>query len=145
MAKDLVEWSRSVRARDGKCMKCGREEDLHAHHVLPKSTHPELKLDIGNGVTLCYSCHKREHEENRPIRIRSNSPRRGTLQKKISSLESQLLDAELRSQKIVSLLEAEISVLRRQNERLISDLDEVCEKINRKAPVVQPRYLIDRL
>lgn len=82
MAKYLLsDWSRDVKVRDGKCMECSRTEDLHAHHIKPKSTHPELKLDLDNGKTLCYRCHKAEHEKNRPVRIRSTNPQRRTLLK----------------------------------------------------------------
>lgn len=90
VAKILAEWSKAVKERDGKCMECGREEDLHAHHIKPKSTHPELKLDIENGITLCYGCHKRAHENNRAVRIRSNKPQRRTLFKKIAELEEKV-------------------------------------------------------
>ena len=85
----LVLWSAQVKARDGKCMECGVLDNLHAHHVLPKSTHPELKFDVSNGRTLCYSCHKKWHEDNRPPRVRSGRPQRKTLEKYIAHLESE--------------------------------------------------------
>lgn len=91
----IQEWSRSVKERDGKCMKCGKLDDLHAHHVKPKSTHPELKYVVENGVTLCYTCHKKEHEANR-IRVRSARPQRKTLDRKIEMLEGMV--AELQSE-----------------------------------------------
>lgn len=90
MANSLVEWVIAVKNRDGKCLECGKKEDLHAHHIKPKSTHPKLKLDVGNGKTLCYSCHKKEHEKNRPVRIRSEYPQRRTLLKKIEELELEI-------------------------------------------------------
>lgn len=83
-------WADAVKARDGKCLDCGSVKDLHAHHVKPKSTHPELSLDVSNGKTLCYSCHKAEHERNRPPRVRSARPSRKTLERRIAYLEKQL-------------------------------------------------------
>lgn len=82
-------WSAQVKARDGKCLDCGSVENLHAHHVLPKSTHPELKLDVSNGRTLCYGCHKKWHEANRPPRVRSGRPQRKTLERYIEHLENE--------------------------------------------------------
>jgi len=97
--KTLMEWSKAVKDRDGKCMECGSLEDLHAHHVLPKSTNPELKLSVENGRTLCYRCHKRWHEENRPPRIRAPRPQRKTLDRRIEYLEEEVarLESEVRA------------------------------------------------
>lgn len=93
-----VEWSRQVKARDGKCMHCGRLEDLHAHHIKPKATHPELSGDVANGITLCYRCHKAEHERTRSPRIRgAGKPQRRTLLKRIAQLEGQVASLEARN------------------------------------------------
>ena len=86
----LSDWSAQVKGRDGKCRNCGTVEDLHAHHIKPKATHPELILDVANGITLCYRCHKREHERNRPVRIRSPRPHRKTLERQIEELEREV-------------------------------------------------------
>lgn len=55
----LQEWSRKVIERDGKCKGCDSEENLEAHHVLPKGLYPEKIYDANNGITLCHKCHKR--------------------------------------------------------------------------------------
>ena len=86
MSTKLFLWSRAVKDRDGRCMKCGSIENLHAHHIKPKSIYPDLILDIDNGLTLCYGCHKSEHEKNRPTRIGKRLPQRKTLMKRISEL-----------------------------------------------------------
>jgi len=90
--KLLSVWSKEVKARDGRCMECGSINDLHAHHIKQKATNPELRLDIENGRTLCYSCYKKWHEANRSVRIRSNMPQRRTLIKKIESLEEEVIE-----------------------------------------------------
>jgi len=105
----LQEWSSAVKNRDQKCMECGKTEDLHAHHIKHKSSHPELSLDVDNGKTLCYSCHKAEHETNRSIRVRGNLPQRRTLIKRIAALEQIVLDRE----------------------KVISDLRHVVKRLNR--------------
>lgn len=88
--KTLQEWAAAVKQRDKACRKCGRSEDLHAHHLMPKSTHPELRLDIENGVTLCYRCHKAEHEKHRPRRVRTTkTPQRKTLLLIIDRLQAE--------------------------------------------------------
>ena len=89
----LAIWSKQVKERDGKCLDCGTTQDLHAHHIKPKSSHPELSLDMQNGKTLCYRCHKAEHERYRltnTIRVRSKLPHRKTLLKKIDLLVSRV-------------------------------------------------------
>lgn len=54
-------WAAMVKARDGKCTSCGSMYDLHAHHILSYKKHPELRLDVNNGVTLCALCHRDIH------------------------------------------------------------------------------------
>ena len=91
----LVDWASAVKARDGKCLDCGALDDLHAHHIKARATHPELRLDLANGKTLCYRCHKATHEKNRPMRFRAGRrPQRRTLEKKIEWLNKRLHDAE---------------------------------------------------
>lgn len=60
---DYSEWRRQVFERDGyTCLSCGkRGGHLHAHHVKKFSEHPELRLDVSNGVTLCTKCHEEIH------------------------------------------------------------------------------------
>jgi len=106
----LQQWAKTIKARDCKCMKCGETNDLHAHHIKPKSTHPELTLVIDNGITLCYRCHKKEHETTRASRIRSSNPQKNTIKRKmeefkllIENLKIQLGVEKNRSQKITHL------------------------------------------
>lgn len=52
-------WRRSVFERDDyTCVHCGqRGGKLSADHIKPFSTHPELRLSVSNGRTLCIPCH----------------------------------------------------------------------------------------
>lgn len=61
-------WSLAVRARDGCCRDCGATVGLQAHHLKPWASFPELRYDVGNGVTLCGGCHARRHPENAALR-----------------------------------------------------------------------------
>lgn len=66
-------WRKAVYARDNwTCRMCsargrvGGKVKLHAHHVKPFSTHPELVFDVANGLTLCVKCHHKLHKTFRP-------------------------------------------------------------------------------
>ncbi|MBC6982876.1 HNH endonuclease [Caulobacter sp. 17J80-11] len=55
-------WVRAVKSRDGwRCVKCGSQTHLHAHHIKRWKEHPELRYDLNNGVTLCFDCHEEAH------------------------------------------------------------------------------------
>lgn len=41
------------------CGKNGRDEELHVHHIIPLSAYGTN--EIANLVTLCYSCHNKQH------------------------------------------------------------------------------------
>jgi len=60
--------------RDGfVCRKCGQGPAQHgvrvkldAHHILTKGSHPELRWEIGNLVSLCRLCHSWFHDGATP-------------------------------------------------------------------------------
>lgn len=54
-------WRKGVFARDDyTCrMCCIRGDRLAAHHIKPFSSNPELRTDLGNGVALCWPCHRK--------------------------------------------------------------------------------------
>ena len=55
-------WREKVLEKDGnKCVCCGSDGPLHAHHILPYAIYEELREDVDNGVTLCVDCHNRFH------------------------------------------------------------------------------------
>ena len=40
------------------CIRYGkRTAASHAHHILPRSMHPEHQTKIENGIALCAACH----------------------------------------------------------------------------------------
>jgi len=58
----LMAWSRIVKKRDEyKCLDCNSIENLHAHHVLPKSEYPEFTFIPANDITECNDCHWNIH------------------------------------------------------------------------------------
>lgn len=81
-------WRVTVVERDGRCMKCNSVQDLQAHHIKQKATHPELILEVSNGITLCYGCHKKEHAANPPIKVGSANATRVSNKKMIRQLLS---------------------------------------------------------
>lgn len=52
-------WRMEVFKRDNyTCVLCGSYgNNLNADHIKPFSEYPELRLDVNNGRTLCFSCH----------------------------------------------------------------------------------------
>lgn len=59
-----VEWRMRVFFRDGHSCKgdeCPKRSGVYitAHHIKPWATHPELRYNVENGVTLCEICHAR--------------------------------------------------------------------------------------
>jgi hypothetical protein len=65
-SSDYKHCLKAVFSRDNfTCQKCGKEGGrLNAHHIKGFSKYPELRLAINNGVTLCETCHKKQHKEN---------------------------------------------------------------------------------
>jgi len=47
------------------CEICGSNRDLEAHHILPKSSYPELTLDYENLMLICLECHFKLHENDK--------------------------------------------------------------------------------
>lgn len=59
-SREYAAWRAAVFQRDGyKCQHCGvKGGRLNADHIKPFSTHPELRLCVDNGRTLCEPCHR---------------------------------------------------------------------------------------
>ena len=65
------EWIRLIRQRDGnRCTQCGSTQDLAAHHLQSQLDHPELALDLENGITLCHRCHRKAHKDHQ-VKVRT--------------------------------------------------------------------------
>ncbi|MEK7324714.1 MAG: HNH endonuclease [Chloroflexota bacterium] len=57
---DWSERSRAAKRRDGyRCVECGRNTGLHAHHIVPLSKGGSN--DLSNLKTLCGDCHAKNH------------------------------------------------------------------------------------
>ncbi len=62
-SKEYKIWRDSVYKKDDyTCQGCGkRGGNMNAHHVLCWSDFPHKRYDIANGITLCLSCHQKQH------------------------------------------------------------------------------------
>ena len=64
-SREYLEWRSLVFKRDSyKCQGCGRGGCLHPHHIKSLAKYPDRAFDVGNGVTLCESCHGAKHGIN---------------------------------------------------------------------------------
>lgn len=56
---EYKQWRQAVFERDAfRCTSCGENGYIQAHHIKAFSTHPELRFNVDNGVTLCPRCHE---------------------------------------------------------------------------------------
>lgn len=64
---DYVNWAKSVYRRDEwRCQMCkSKGKKLHAHHIYTYASFPEKRLELDNGITLCFECHYRLHSKSR--------------------------------------------------------------------------------
>ena len=59
-------WRSQVYERDGhQCQwpGCNSKKRLNAHHIKTSANNPMLRFSVGNGITLCWSCHKKVHSK----------------------------------------------------------------------------------
>jgi hypothetical protein len=59
-------WAKLVVSRDeGKCRICGANDiEVQAHHIKSYRDHPELRLEVDNGLTVCAPCHWQIHSKD---------------------------------------------------------------------------------
>lgn len=69
-------WATAVISRDlATCQHCGATGvELHAHHLKSFKDNPELRWDVGNGITLCFRCHWNEHSAIAANAVNSGKP-----------------------------------------------------------------------
>ena len=48
---------------NAKCKRCGCQDNLITHHIIPYSVNPERFVDKSNMVVLCEECHRKYHHE----------------------------------------------------------------------------------
>jgi len=64
--KNKKKWLRmksEILYEKGCCEICSNDRCLHVHHIMPRSSHPELAMDKENLMVLCEDCHKKYTKE----------------------------------------------------------------------------------
>lgn len=58
-SRKYKKWRDKVFKRDDwTCQECSKESgNFQVHHIKPFSTHPKLRFNMSNGITLCKKCH----------------------------------------------------------------------------------------
>jgi 5-methylcytosine-specific restriction endonuclease McrA len=57
-SSDMLLWRKLVKQLDNNtCVMCGSTEKLSVHHIYPYKQYSRLRFALGNGITLCMSCH----------------------------------------------------------------------------------------
>lgn len=66
-SKEYKKWRINILQRDNyTCQHCHEtSEILDVHHIKPILTHPELALELDNGLSLCKTCHIKVHSKNK--------------------------------------------------------------------------------
>jgi hypothetical protein len=70
-------WAKTIRRRaNHTCERCGHrsKRHMHAHHKLPISSHPHMRLDLDNGECLCRPCHALAHPTIRVLHVKAVEP-----------------------------------------------------------------------
>src|SRR6266481_1867219 len=84
--KEYNEWRRMVFERDGySCQHCGvMNVKFHPHHIVKWEDDALLRVCINNGITLCQSCHSKEHYRMGMIAGSKGKTRTDEVKKRIS-------------------------------------------------------------
>ncbi|MDG9924482.1 MULTISPECIES: hypothetical protein [unclassified Pseudomonas] len=94
----LTLWGRFIRMRDGyRCVHCESRQKIQAHHIFRRTTYPDGKYELGNGITLCHECHKSLHApfNRRPLEGEPLNERGGDDQDEMAYLYGRLeVDAD---------------------------------------------------
>ena len=67
--REYKDWRKSVFERDNyTCQSCyKRGGEMQADHIKQFAYHPELRLDLNNGRTLCLDCHRKTETFGRSL------------------------------------------------------------------------------
>ena len=61
--RTLTAWALQVKEKTPFCEWCYSEDNLEAHHIMPKAKFPQYALDLKNGRTMCQYCHTMVHKQ----------------------------------------------------------------------------------
>lgn len=62
---ETSDWRDAVLMRDKfSCQRCGSNQSLTVHHIIPKEFKTEFTNNVNNGITLCRECHDKWHKSH---------------------------------------------------------------------------------
>ena len=56
-------WADKAKEITPFCEWCYSEDNLEAHHIMPKAKFPRYAYDLDNARVMCYQCHKTCHKQ----------------------------------------------------------------------------------
>lgn len=88
-------WSKFIRSRDAyRCVNCKSEKQVQAHHIFRKTIYAAGRFELGNGITLCRTCHGKIHStfNGKPLPGEPLNARGGDDQDEMAFLYGLLVD-----------------------------------------------------
>lgn len=93
-----IKWANAIKKLCGnRCMLCHDYKNLDAHHIAPKSTHPNLAFDLNNGIALCHNCHKGNNASVHSL-LRTNAKQYQMLMQELLHKRSSLLYTKMQQE-----------------------------------------------
>ena len=114
--------SEVVRKRDGRCLLCGKTENLQAHHfIITKGASTKHRWDLRNLISLCYPCHIHKVHSTASLKWVLMLKKSAILNKICTEQDIEEISGDIEPMKLSKgLLENIITALKAKKEQIIN-------------------------